>query len=93
MKRQLTAQLARTLESIVEPGCFRHDPASIHVYQCDALTHLKVKPLAVCLPKSTEEVVQIMKACYEAGMPITARGAGTGLSGGALPAEDGGIMI
>jgi glycolate oxidase subunit GlcD len=91
--RKLTDNLAKTLTSIVGTRRFRQDPASLHVYQCDALTHLKVKPLAVCLPKTTVEVAKIMMACYEAEMPVTARGAGTGLSGGALPAKDGGIIV
>ena len=67
--------------------------ASLLVYECDALTHFKKQPLAVCLPKTTEEVAAVVRTLTEAGMPFTPRGAGTGLSGGALPPEAGGVLI
>ncbi|MCA1904135.1 MAG: FAD-binding protein, partial [Cyanobacteria bacterium KgW148] len=57
-------------------------------YECDGLTSYKQKPGIVVLPRSTEEVAQILRLCYQGGVPYVARGAGTGLSGGALPLED-----
>lgn len=57
-------------------------------YECDGLTSYKQKPGIVVLPRSTEEVAQILRLCYQEGVPYVARGAGTGLSGGALPLED-----
>ena len=64
----------------------------LQTYECDGLTALRTVPSAVVLPRSTEEVQGVVKICARHGIPFVARGAGTGLSGGALPAE-GGIVI
>ncbi len=58
-------------------------------YDCDALTGYRIKPLFVVLPKTSGEVSQVIRLCYEQDVPYVPRGAGTGLSGGALPAEEG----
>ncbi len=57
-------------------------------YECDGLTSYRQKPAVVVLPKTTEQIAAIVKLCHEQGIPWVARGAGTGLSGGALPVED-----
>lgn len=57
-------------------------------YECDGLTSYRQRPGIVVLPKTTEQVAAIVKLCHEQGIPWVARGAGTGLSGGALPVED-----
>jgi glycolate oxidase subunit GlcD len=67
-------------------------PEDLLVYECDAATLYKTLPLAVVFPESTDEVVQIVRRCAAAGVPFVPRGAGTGLSGGATPAE-GGVLI
>ena len=64
----------------------------LQTYECDGLTALRTIPSAVVLPRSTEEVQAVVKICARYEIPFVARGAGTGLSGGALPAE-GGIVI
>jgi len=64
----------------------------LFVYECDALTHHTGRPAAVVLPHSSDEVVAIVRACARAGVPFVARGAGTGLSGGAV-ALGGGVVI
>src|ERR687894_3163924 len=61
----------------------------LRTYESDGLLHLSVTPGAVVLPASTEEVQAVVRACHRAGVPFVARGAGSGLSGGALPVEDG----
>jgi glycolate oxidase len=58
------------------------------VYECDGLTSYRQRPAVVVLPRSTEQVAAIVKACDRHQVPFVARGAGTGLSGGALPIED-----
>lgn len=58
-------------------------------YECDGLTGYRVKPIFVVLPDTTEQISKIVKLCYEEKVPFVPRGAGTGLSGGALPTEDG----
>jgi glycolate oxidase len=54
-------------------------------YECDGLTAYRQRPLAVALPETEEQVAAVLKACHGVGAPVVARGAGTGLSGGALP--------
>jgi glycolate oxidase len=58
------------------------------VYECDGLTSYRQRPALVVLPRTTEEVSQVVKICDRDGIPWVARGAGTGLSGGALPIEN-----
>ena len=65
------------------------DPAQLKVYDCDGLTGWRALPALVVLPGSTEDVQAVVRACHREGVPFVARGAGTGLSGGALPVADG----
>lgn len=67
-----------------------HD--QLKTYECDGLTNFRQIPEAVVLPRSTAEVQGIVRICAREHIPFVARGSGTGLSGGALPAE-GGIVI
>ncbi len=64
------------------------DEDSRRAYETDALTAYRRMPLAVILPRDTQEVVTALKYCKQAGVKVVARGAGTSLAGGALPAED-----
>ncbi len=57
-------------------------------YETDGLTAYKQKPIAVVLPETTEEVSKVLKYCFENNVKVVPRGAGTGLSGGALPLQD-----
>jgi glycolate oxidase len=54
-------------------------------YECDGLTAYRQRPLAVALPETEAQVAAVLKACHELDIPVVARGAGTGLSGGAMP--------
>jgi FAD/FMN-containing dehydrogenases len=58
------------------------------VYECDGLASYRQRPAVVVLPRTTEEVAQLVKICDRNSIPWVARGAGTGLSGGALPVEN-----
>jgi glycolate oxidase len=58
-------------------------------YDCDGLTAYRQSPLAVALPENEAQVAAVLKACHALGVPVVARGAGTGLSGGAMPHADG----
>ncbi|MFL6680243.1 MAG: FAD-binding protein, partial [Burkholderiaceae bacterium] len=58
-------------------------------YECDGLTAYRERPLAVALPETEERVSAILAACHRLGVPVVARGAGTGLSGGAMPHAQG----
>ena len=54
-------------------------------YECDGLTAYRQRPLAVALPETYEQIQAVLKTCHRLGVPVVARGAGTGLSGGAMP--------
>ena len=80
------------LEEAVGDTYVVSDPEQLRVYDCDGLTGWRAQPACVVLPASTEEVQAVIRACVEAGVPFVARGAGTGLSGGALPVADGVVV-
>src|SRR5436305_14827613 len=63
--------------------------ADLRTYERDGLTGRRVIPSAVCLPETTEQVQAVIRACAAHRVPFVARGAGTGLSGGALPVAEG----
>jgi glycolate oxidase len=63
--------------------------SQLQTYECDGLTAIRTLPSAVVLPRSTEQVQAVVRVCAKHTIPFVARGAGTGLSGGALPAECG----
>jgi glycolate oxidase len=85
-------QLVERLESICSGERVVTHPHGLRTYESDGLLAYKATPVAVVLPDTADEVRRIVSACYEAGVPWVARGSGTGLSGGALPVEDG-ILI
>ena len=61
-------------------------------YECDGLTAYRQQPLVVALPETSAQVAGVLKACHRLGVPVVARGAGTGLSGGALPHGQGVLL-
>ena len=61
-------------------------------YECDGLTAYQQKPWMVVLPETIEQVQAVLRLCFEEGVPVVARGAGTGLSGGALPLANGVLL-
>jgi glycolate oxidase len=65
---------------------------ALRVYESDGLTAYRRRPGMVLLPRNVDEVARIVKLCHRNGVPIVARGAGTGLSGGALPIESGIVL-
>ena len=79
--------VAARIREIVGPRHCIVDPADLRTYECDALASLRVTPGLVVLPGSTEEVCAVMKVAAEHRLAVVPRGAGTGLSGGALPVE------
>ena len=61
-------------------------------YECDGLSAYRQIPMVVALPETEEQVARILKTCFEMNVPVVPRGAGTGLSGGALPMGDGVLL-
>ena len=68
------------------------EPDELLVYECDGLPQHKYRPRAVVFPSSTEETSAVMRLLARAGVPFTPRGAGTGLSGGALSLNQGVVI-
>ena len=87
-RREIVAGLRRILEG---EGVIADDE-SLVAYESDGLTAYRQKPLAVVLPRTTAQVASILRFCKARAVKVVARGAGTSLSGGALPLEDGVIL-
>src|SRR5713101_496912 len=85
-------EIRRVLEAIVGPGGVLSDPDELMVYESDGLTLFRALADFVVFPTSAEQVAAVVKLAGREGMPFVARGAGTGLSGGCLPAE-GGLVL
>jgi glycolate oxidase len=88
---KLDARFIEELEKIVERTMVLHRPEDVTLYEYDASVE-KGRPGAVVFPSSTEQVARIARVAAENDVPVIGRGAGTGLSGGAL-ARTGGVMI
>jgi glycolate oxidase len=88
-----TEALVPRLREICGAGNVITDPLELRTYECDGLTSHRSVPALVVLPASASEVSSVVAACAAAGVPFVARGSGTGLSGGALPREDGVLIV
>ena len=80
------------LRTVVGARGLISSPEELHTYECDGLTNFRVMPLAVLLPSDTQQVQAIVRVCHRERIPFVARGSGTGLSGGALPVENGVVI-
>ena len=88
----MDARIFQELRSIVGAHGLVSSPEELHTYECDGLTNFRVMPLAVLLPSDTQQVQAIVRVCHRERIPFVARGSGTGLSGGALPVENGVVI-
>jgi glycolate oxidase len=86
------ARIFQELRSIVGARGLVSSPEELHTYECDGLTNFRVMPQAVLLPSDTQQVQAIVRVCHRERIPFVARGSGTGLSGGALPVENGVVV-
>ena len=80
--------IVKKLSNLINPENVLSHADEIKPYETDALAAYTQTPLAVVLPVNTEEVSKILKYCYDENIKVVPRGAGTGLSGGALPLQD-----
>jgi glycolate oxidase len=87
-RQQLAARFREFLpaESVID------QPTSLAAYECDGLSAYREQPLLVLLPEDTAQVQQVMRLCHEQRLPVVSRGAGTSLSGGALPHAEGVVL-
>jgi glycolate oxidase len=70
-----------------------HQQEELKPYECDGLSAYRTTPLLVILPRHLDEVQGVLRLCHDMHVPVVARGAGTGLSGGALPLEKGVLLV
>ena len=82
------AEIHAGLAAILPAQALIVDETGRRAFETDALTAYRRAPLAVTLPRTSEEVARVMRFCREAKVNVTPRGAGTSLSGGAIPLED-----
>ncbi|MDO5288257.1 MAG: FAD-linked oxidase C-terminal domain-containing protein [Pseudomonadota bacterium] len=83
--QQLQAEVVQALSAILPPESLLWQPERTTPYECDGLSAYRQRPLAVALPSSYEQIQEVLRTCHRLGVPVVARGAGTGLSGGAMP--------
>ncbi len=77
--------LVARLRRVLQADAVLSEQEELTAYECDALTMYRERPLAVVLPATEAQVMAVLKLCHDARVPVVARGAGTGLSGGATP--------
>lgn len=87
-----TATLASMFREFIDDSFVIADTESKRPFECDGLSVYKEMPRLVVAPNSTEQVQKAMRLCHSYGVPVVVRGAGTGLSGGALPHSDGVLL-
>jgi glycolate oxidase len=80
------------LAALLPRSALLTSPEETRPYECDGLTLYRELPAAVAIPSTEAQVVAILKRCYEARVPVVARGAGTSLSGGAMPDRKGIVL-
>jgi glycolate oxidase len=88
----LDSAVRLALEEALSPGDVLSDRVQCRAYECDGLTGYRVVPELVLLPRDADQVAAAVRVCHRYGVPFVARGAGTGLSGGALPVADGVVI-
>ena len=85
-------QLIAALRDCLPGHCLLWEPEDLRPYECDGLSAYREMPLAVALPETEEQVIAVLTTCHAQGVPVVPRGAGTGLSGGALPHAQGVVL-
>ncbi|HUH49214.1 MAG TPA: FAD-binding protein, partial [Mycoplana sp.] len=81
-------EIVGDLLDLLPEGCLVHEPRQLVPFETDAFVSYRRVPLAVALPETTAQVAAVLKYCHRYGIPVVPRGAGTSLSGGAIPQED-----
>ena len=84
-RRRRQSEVVAALGAQLPPHAILHRAEDTTPYECDGLTAYREQPLVVALPETEAQVAGVLRRCHALGVPVVARGAGTGLSGGALP--------
>jgi glycolate oxidase len=90
--RERKSVVVTALRNQLPDGCVLSNEQELRPYECDGLTAFRQMPLAVVLPKTEEQVREIISICHRLDVPVVARGSGTGLSGGAMPHAAGVVL-
>jgi glycolate oxidase len=86
------SRVVAALRRVLPDHAVLFTPEDTTPYECDGLTAYRQRPLCVALPETHEQVQQVLRACHALAVPVVPRGAGTGLSGGAMPHGEGVTM-
>src|SRR5215216_1645498 len=89
---QRQREIAAALREFMPAASVLFDREDVQPYECDGLSAYRQVPMVVALPENEDHVRRILAICHERRVPVVARGAGTGLSGGALPMGDGVLL-
>ncbi len=85
-------EMVQALRAILPDSALLFEHEDVKPYECDGLSAYRQVPMIVALPENERQVQQILKLCYQRKVPVVPRGAGTGLSGGALPLGNGVLL-
>ena len=85
-------ELVNQLQSFLPAEAVLYEAEDLRPYECDGLSAYRQLPMVVVLPQTEEQIVKILQFCHAMQTPVVARGAGTGLSGGALPHAEGVLL-
>ena len=78
-------ELVSNLRNFLPSESVLYETEDLKPYECDGLSAYRQTPMIVVMPETEEEIIKILRVCNDSKTPVVARGAGTGLSGGALP--------
>ncbi|MFI4868676.1 MAG: FAD-linked oxidase C-terminal domain-containing protein [Steroidobacterales bacterium] len=90
--RERRLAVAEALRALLPADVVLSRDEELHPYECDGLAVFRQQPMAVVLPRSEQELRAVLLTCGRLGVPVVARGAGTGLSGGAMPHASGVVL-
>src|SRR4051794_19934936 len=92
LSSMLDSAIHARLSAILPGEALLTSPEATRPYECDGLTAYRTVPAAVALPETEAQVAAVLRACHAAHVPVVARGAGTSLSGGAMPHAEGVVL-
>nr|WP_107783163.1 FAD-linked oxidase C-terminal domain-containing protein [Nitrosomonas nitrosa] len=88
----MLTELIHELRAFLPPDAVLYEAEDVKPYECDGLSAYRRTAMIVVLPQTEEEIIKILQLCHSTKTPVVARGAGTGLSGGALPHHQGVLL-
>lgn len=89
MNKSKLPALISELQTFLPADCVLHAAEDLAPYECDGLSAYRSAPMLVVIPETIDQIKHVLHICSEKNIPVVARGAGTGLSGGALPLDNG----